>query len=62
MLINVYKRPIDTTEGENEQVVHHLSHPSNLGWILGQLLEEETIITLECVDESMEEARGRSVC
>jgi len=62
VLINVYIREMDTAEENNQQVVHHLDNPSNLGYILGQILEPETIITLECVDEGMEEARQRTLC
>ena len=62
VLINVYIREMDTPEENNQQVVHHLDTPSNLGYILGQIIEPETIITLECVDESMEKARQREVC
>lgn len=62
MLINIYIRPVDTSEEANEEVVHGLITPQNLGFILGQLIEPERIITLECVNESMEEARRRPVC
>lgn len=61
MLINIYVRPTDTAEEANEEVVHGLPTPQNLGFILGQLIAPETIITLECLNEGMEEARRRPV-